>query len=410
MNRWKREQGVQNIAVVRLVQGRLAWYPPGAESGPRWLDEEGAGEELRTALTRTRLRLCFAAPGEDVRLLELPMASGEKKHIARALPYTLEEQTIDDIESLHFASVSLDPKTLSVALCAQSKMAQWQQLLASWPDAAWWVPEPLLLPWREGEWCMVMESDRAIVRTGRGQGFAVENAMLPTLLEAALVDKDSRPQTVVMYGAEQQADIERLPQALRERVQWRRGDWYTALSLGGVSVAPLNLLQGGYAPRLPLQRWWRQWRAVAAIGLLAFTVQLAASYADYRYLREQNLALRSAVQASYRQAVPRGAVVDAEKQLRRQLDALRGSSQQGGFVSLLGRVGRAVATRPDAMIASINYNDKADEMRMNITADDFEAVEQVRQAIIAAGLEAVMESSNVQGEKVRARLRVGEKQ
>lgn len=46
---------------------------------------------------------------------------------------------------------------------------------------------------------------------------------------------------------------------------------------------------------------------------------------------------------------------------------------------------------------------------MNIVAADFEAVERVRSDINKAGLEAVMESSSAQGDKVRARLRVGDR-
>ena len=134
-----------------------------------------------------------------------------------------------------------------------------------------------------------------------------------------------------------------------------------------------------------------------------------ATYADYRNLTAENLALRGAVQDSYRKAFPKGAVVDAEKQLRRQLDALRGTGQSSGFVSLMERIGVVVADMSDTTIASINYNEKGDEMRMNIVAADFEGVEQLRSRINEAGLEAVMESSSAQGDRVRARLRVGER-
>ena len=68
-----------------------------------------------------------------------------------------------------------------------------------------------------------------------------------------------------------------------------------------------------------------------------------------------------------------------------------------------------IAGLPDTSIASINYNEKGDEMRMNIVAADFEGVEQLRSRINEAGLEAVMESSSAQGDRVRARLRVGER-
>jgi len=173
------------------------------------------------------------------------------------------------------------------------------------------------------------------------------------------------------------------------------------------SSQPFNLLQGDFAVRLPLARWWKQWRAVAAVIGLAFCVQLAATYAEFASLQRQNTALRLAVEQSYRKAYPRGAMVDAQKQLSRQLSALRGSSQASGFVSLMHRVGEVISSHPGTSIASINYNDKGDEIRMNITASDFEAVDDIRSSLNRAGLSAKMESSNAQGDQVRARMRIG---
>jgi type II secretion system protein L len=142
---------------------------------------------------------------------------------------------------------------------------------------------------------------------------------------------------------------------------------------------------------------------------VAFLLQLAAAYAEYRSLSAQNLALRGAVEGSYRRAFPQGAVVDAEKQLRRQLDTLGGAGPGSGFISLMDRVGGAIAGMPGTTIASINYNDKGNEMRLNIVAADFEGVEKLRSRINETGLEAIMESSSTQGTRVSARLRVSER-
>jgi general secretion pathway protein L len=101
--------------------------------------------------------------------------------------------------------------------------------------------------------------------------------------------------------------------------------------------------------------------------------------------------------------------VDAEKQLRRQLKILGGTGQSSGFVSLMDRVGGAIAGMPGTLIASINYNDKGNEMRLNVIAADFEGVEKLRSRINEAGLEAIMESSSTQGTRVSARLRVTER-
>ena len=320
----------------------------------------------------------------------------------------IEEEVATDIEELNFAHCALDRESIAVAVCARERMDAWRDLLVDFPGVAQWLPEPLLLPWREGEWCLVVEGDTLILRCGPCDGFTIERDMLAPVLAALLAERD-KPDAVVVYGTDQDADTALLPEALQSRVQWRRGNLYTAMLIADSGASKLNLLQGSYAPRLPLGRWWRQWRAVAACFAIAFALQLAALYADYRNLSAENIALRTAVQDSYRVAFPRGQVVDPEKQLRRQLDALRGTAQSSGFVSLVEQVGTAVAGMPNTSIATINYNDKADEMRMNILAADFEGVERLRSRINEAGLEAVMESSSAQGDQVRARLRVGKR-
>lgn len=398
---------LQKTTVVRLVDGRLAWYPPGASEEPRWLDDDGARDSLRAALAQRKVGVCFAVPGEDVRLLTLEVSAAERKHIAASLPFTLEEQVAEDIDDLHFSSCTLDRETLGVAICSREKMDEWQALLAEFPGILRWCPEPLLLPWQPGEWCLVLEEQEAIVRVGRCDGFTIERGLVGPMLTAAALAGE--PESIVVYGADQQSDTALLPENLRERVQWRQGNLYAALLLGETGAVDLNLRQGDYAPRLPLGRWWKQWRAVAAVFAVGFCVQLAALYMEYRNLSNENLALRSAVQDSYRRAFPRGNAPEPEKQMRRQLDALRGTGQSSGFVSLVNRVGGVVATMPGTTISTMNYNEKGDEMRMNIVAGDFEGVERLRSRINEAGLDAVMENSSAQGDKVRARLRVSER-
>ena len=149
-------------------------------------------------------------------------------------------------------------------------------------------------------------------------------------------------------------------------------------------------------------------RAAAALFAIAVAVHMFATWMDYRHLQAENLALRGAVQDTYRQAFPRGAVVDAEKQLRRQLDTMTGTASSSGFVSMMARVGQVVADGKGSIV-SINYNDKAAEMRLNLLAANYEAVERIRAGFADNGLDATLENSSAQGEQVRARLRVGER-
>ena len=396
----------ENITVLRLIEGRLAACAPGSEEQPRWLDGETALSAFVTASSQRGEYVVFAVPGEDVRLQRLTISPEEKKHLAKSLPYMLEEQLAGDVEQLHFASTVLEDLDYAVAICTASKMCQWKTLLADFDGVGLWASETLLLPWREGEWCLLFEADKVVLRTGACEGISAERELLPVLLSAALVD-DQPPKALVIYGSEQAAELTEIPESLHSLVQWRKGNFCSALLLADpVNIKP-NLLQGEFSIRLPLSRWWQQWRLVAAVLLAAFGLQLLATWVDYRQLKQENESLQTELMASYRQAYPKGNAPDPEVQLRRQLAALQGSAQSSGFVSLMAKVGSVIAGREGTSIASINYSDRGGELRMNIVAADYTAVEQIREGINKTGLKAVMESSSAEGDRVRARIRVG---
>ncbi|MEM8563126.1 MAG: type II secretion system protein GspL [Pseudomonadota bacterium] len=397
-------------SIIRLVDGRLAWYTGGVGETLQWLDDEAVIDQLRLTLSNQRSSIIFAAPGADVRLLRLALSAEEKKHVGKSLPFMLEERVVEDIDQLHFASVSLDKLELGVAICHAGTMEHWREILADVPGIRTWLPEPLLLPWQQGEWCVLLEGDEAIVRFDACGGFSSERELLPAML-SGLMTEHGEPDTVVVYGEDQVDDIALLPEQLRDDAQWRRGNINSAMLLTESPAPILNLLQGQFANRLPLRRWWLEWRTVAAVLAVAFVLQLVATYSDYRQLSQENVELRAAVEASYRQANPRGNAPNPELQLERQLTALRGSGDASGFVHLVEQVGAVIASNGGTSIDTINYNfsSRGGEMRMNISAADFEAVEKVRAAINEAGLDAVMESSSAQGERVRARLRVGDR-
>ncbi|MDJ0877431.1 MAG: type II secretion system protein GspL [Halieaceae bacterium] len=388
------------------MDDRLVWYPPGSSEDPRPLDDEAEREQLFALAAGRRAPVLFAVPGGDVSLREMSISQAEKRHIAKSLPYMLEDDFATDVDNLHFASRALDKLELGVAACTHAAMERWQELLAELPSAAQWVPEPLLLPWQAGELCVVIEASQVVVRSAANEGFSAERALGAAML--ATLSEDAAD-TIIVYGLDQAADTEMLPAWMRERMQWRTGNFAAALMLAEEERAPLNLRQGDYGANLPLEQWWRQWRLVAGVFGAAFLLQVGSTYASYSNLEQENLELRRQIESAYRQVVPRGAVVDPERQLKRQIDDLRGGSQAVSFVSFMDRIGGVVAKQKGAQVASISFNDKLGDVRINLVVPDFAAVEAIRAALDAQGMEAVTENSNRSGDVVRARLKVSEK-
>jgi type II secretory pathway component PulL len=134
---------------------------------------------------------------------------------------------------------------------------------------------------------------------------------------------------------------------------------------------------------------------------VAITLQLVADLGQFQKLKSHNLELRSAIQQTYRRANPRGAVVDVEKQLDRQIAEFTGEEGLSAFTPRLVDV---ATISNSGRVTSINYS--AGQLRLNLTAENFSAVEEIRQTLEGKGLKATLETSSARGDEVRARLRV----
>tara|TARA_A100001388_G_C28437578_1_gene342581 strand:- start:27 stop:461 length:435 start_codon:yes stop_codon:yes gene_type:complete len=141
-----------------------------------------------------------------------------------------------------------------------------------------------------------------------------------------------------------------------------------------------------------------------ALGV-ALILKTGLSVADYQTLKAEDLQLRQAIQDSYRRINPRGAVVDVEKQLNRQLAELGAGAQHRAFTPVLVMLLGAAGAVPEITLTSVNFSGGR-EIRVNLSAPSFQSVEQVREQLGQRSLQASLESSNARGDGVVARLRV----
>lgn len=394
----------ENLNVLQLRDG--VPYSLGAgDRQPVSLNDPAQAARFRQLLASRGSRCVFACPGAELRLLELAVTPEERRHIVSSLPFMLEESLATDLDVQHFARMALDKHCYAVAIVDRARMHDWEEALGDFAQGLPWVPEPLLLPWQSGEWTLLLEDASALLRYGRSAGTRIELPLLPALLEALAAE--SPPSRVVIYGENETADRARLPGALSVPVEWRRGGFGAALLLNDTEQVPLNLRQGEFAAQLPYDRWWAQWRKLAAVMLVALLAHMLSGWLDYRRLERENLVLRSEIQSVYREVNPRGAVVDAQKQLERQLAALGGADAGGSFTRMLSPLASQIAGRSDTVLASLNYSQRNAELRVNLLAPDFAEVEALRAALRDAGFDASLESSSRSGERVRARLRIG---
>jgi general secretion pathway protein L len=374
-----------------LAPDQAEWLCP--NSAPR----RGALSEL--AEQTTGVRLLLIAPGEAISLHRIALPSRKRSTWARVAPYALEDQVVEDIEALHFALAALaDGDRLAVAVVGREALRGWLDVCAGVgvvPAAV--IPEPLLLPWQEGDLSILLEERRAVVRTGRWDGFATERDLLELLLSQALAEAgDARPQRLRVWGhpppTMAQSELEpRIEDSAPEPLQVFAGAYQPA--------ATINLLQGDYSQRAPWGPWLRPWRAATALAgawLLVSGIGLAH---EYWSLRREQATLRTAMEQVYKDAVPGATrIVNPRVQLETRLRELRPTSaSSGAFLELLHRGGQALPGFPGVTLRGFSYRDG--QLDLDLEGGSPAVLDQLRQKLNEqTGLQVDMRTTQREGQ------------
>lgn len=354
--------------------------------------------------------LVFIAPAEKIGLRVLDFDPSERKLLRQTVPYSMEDELVDDVDSLHFALGQIDGAQVDVAYIQRDAVAQWQQQFAEQQvEIQQIVSELQLLPYEQGSWTLVPGPELWQVRFGVSQGFSIEPDNAALALQLLLDNSELPPQRLRIYNPSEmsrQSVLNLLPEMLRGIVEWCDGNYWHMIA-DGVRQGPgaINMLQGEFAVGLPWKKWWKVWKTSAIVVVAAVVLNIAFQVVAIQVLESRNLALRADTERVYRSVVPRGAVMRPAQQLKRKVDELQGGGGEH-FMPLLDRVAKVLAAIPGLEIQTLNYNAGQGELRVTILVNGFNDVEVARTNLEQAGLQAVLGGSNTDGGKTRARLTV----
>lgn len=340
---------------------------------------------------------------EQVLLKEVSYLPSERKHLAKTLPWSLEEQLVDDVEDLHIAVAILGDDRALAAIVRKDVMQQKLQLLQEQnSQAAALVPEQLLLPWQAGQWVAhsQQQGKRWLLRTAAGSGFAASSDDLSLLLKLTAAEQ-GLPEKFLIYSD----DCERDKAQLNNSELIDVSEWHSHNELHTSSEVVINLLQGEFAPRIAWEKIWPQWQKVAYFAIAVVVLQLVFSVVDYQLAKNRDLSLRQQIEQAYRQAIPSGNMIEPVRQLKRKL-ASYSTANSSEFMTLLNTVGAELEKNAALELQGLNYNEQKNALQLTLLADNFNSVETLRNNLESKGLDAKLSSSNAEGTKVRARLQI----
>ncbi|MEN8131501.1 MAG: type II secretion system protein GspL [Pseudomonadota bacterium] len=389
-------------------EGMAEWQILDANHDPIGQEIRGSLQEAAT-LSNSR-RVVVLAPAEDIVLAEIRLQVRNKQQLLRAIPYALEDELAEDVEALHFALGTRQPDgSQPVAVVSRNRMDGWLEELKSVnmvPHAI--LPELLCIPISDSNWSIVIDNERAIVRSAGFAGFSTDACNLQTIVKLAIEEaQDEAPGLIKVFRCDQHAHTP-LPLDLSVETE-EHFDCPPTLMAGGLDEKNnINLLQGEYEISSETARLLRPWR-IAAILLGVWLVFQATSISvDYWRLDRDNEALQERIEAIFKETFPEiRRVVNPRVQMEQKLNALVAGGQEdhsNRFMQLLSAGGQAIDTSTDVQIDTMNF--RQGRLDLALTSTDLQSLEKIKRQINNGGLDAKIESAQSIGERIDARLTI----
>lgn len=357
-------------------------------------------------------------PGTDVLLTQVRLPDNRRKQLIRALPYALEDDLIDDVDSLHCILGSQVAAGLyNSAVVAHKKMRYWLDSL----DSAGirilrLLPDTLLCPFEKNSWSIFSEQalDQVLVRTDLEQGFVCSRENMITFIQKAAAKEDTAPAKIRLFHCES-IDESALEVAVSgsSELEWvddpRIEEAPFLLGLKS-ETTDFNLLQGRYAPRSRIRQYLRPWYSSAALLGLLLLIGLAANIIQYYSLQTKNEALKHAIITTFQHAFPEvKRIVNPQAQMRHHLSRLRGSNKQSlSFAKMLATIGPLAKNTKGLKIQNLHY--QKGQMELLLELPDLQTLESFKQTLSSrTPWKVELKSASSTDNKVQGRMLIYEK-
>ncbi|QMU60766.1 MAG: hypothetical protein GKR92_03285 [Gammaproteobacteria bacterium] len=380
------------------------------------LDEEGVpitrGAEARleqVSSVTQNANVIVLLPLEKMLLTSVNTRARKQKHLQKAVPYALEDELADDVDSLHFALGNrygendfpvavIDKHTLDAVLDALSEAGIYPDLLTA---------DMFGLPFREGTWTILIENDRALVRTAKHQGFTIDLHNLQQMLTTSLRQAEETPAELNVYCCDdQQTGVKKLNLPISTN---ELDDCPPGLFADGLDEDEcINLLQSSYKNKDKKHRQVGPWKVAAMLFGAWIVLSFISVFLDHARLSKQEKRLDTQIVQIMKQTFPDIQNVSAdsartkmEARLKNFMD-LTSASSNASFMELLAMSGESMKQAGKVDIDTMNYREG--KLNMQVKSPDVQVLDSVKQSLKSKHYSTDIQSANTQGNIVEAKL------
>lgn len=342
--------------------------------------------------------------------------SNNRQRQLQAIPFALEDKLASDIEHMHFALGQKQTDHGIPVIVLQRELLD--SILEQFQQAGITVQailaDTLALPIKhsadEKDWCILIDHDHVLIKTGHSSGLYLDRQNLASLLPLLLAEATPVVTAITLYHEENDNHAADLLAELD-----------VSLSIQSFSDQPLaifaqhlhdarhlNILQGDYTPKKQSSPLLKPWKAVAALVGIWLILQLVYAGVETMQLNAKNQQLTRQIEKQFKQAIP-----DAKKftgmrsRIKTRLKELRGGlsdDNQHHFLQILADATPALASNSKISINGIVYRNR--RVDIELQADSLQSLEAVKSQLVAIPQLKTLLSTSVEKDKVNGRLRL----
>jgi len=387
----------------------------------------GALEEAQKDIGERTVVVLVPAVATLTTTVDIPVRGGAR--LLAALPFALEEQLAEDVDTLHFAAGTRHKSgLLPVAVVSHEQMNEWLDRLA---DAAIRtskiIPENYGLARIPGTLSVLAAEDQVMFNDGSDIEFVMQGVKPSDALAAAGVfDQIENSDETEASDSGSSGHLLVYCEAADEQ-RWE-GDWAALrheLSSVDINLLPdgvlarlavtvatgagINLLQGRYGANIDLAAMFRPWRFAALLLIALGAVGLGGKAVDNYRLQQEVASLQEQFSLEYREIRPNDTqdIVDPMAKVNSVRRSLGTPEAPQAFLPSMQQLGVALAENKSAQIEAISY--RAGVVDIRLSAPDVATLDRIQKIISQSGrFSASIQSTDQVGELVNSRIQIRE--
>ena len=399
------------LRLPRAADAAAGWLVADDAGRPLSAVQSGALEEAAGAATGRRVAVLVSAAEVLCLDVQLPARSGPRA--AQLVPYALEEQLVADPESQHFAlgRSAADGRT-PVAVVSRALLEDWLAQLAGAgikPDLL--CTDAALLPRFAGHSVALLEGDVLSVVDDAG-GQPVTLSAPPGALAAALsaaAGSEAANTHLLLHAApldwqRRSSEVEALrPQFATVKVQLLSAGALPWLASQLPAAAPINLLQGSYAPRHGVGAGWQRWRLAAALAGALLLLHIGVQgFSMWRLSRAEHELDGAIATLAGPQSDSGGGSI--RQRLEGQLQGAQARGGKSGLLPALQILAKAMNGVTGARLEALSYRDGA--LQLKLRAGDAQSLDRINQTLRSAGWQAQLVSGGAAGDAYEGNIQL----